>query len=130
MVRAGFSSSIFARLKSSFSRPLSLVIWFFMLTVHWFGSDTISRTSVFAEIMASGVFISCPASVMNCFCFSKLSTTGLMARFEKIMISRHTSIYPAAPIAHDTSKKRFLVVLSLRQSMKTIILPLSVSPVL
>ena len=53
---------------------------------------------------ARGVLISCPASVMNCFCFSKLSITGRTARREKTLTSTSTTKKLAAATPQETAR--------------------------
>ena len=58
---------------------------------HSFFSISISNTSQLAEMMVSGVFSSCPASVMNWRCFSTLWAMGRTARPENRSASRKTA---------------------------------------
>ena len=53
--------------------------------------------------MASGVFISWPASVMNCFCRAMLSAIGLMARFESSITARNAASQQPAPANSEST---------------------------
>ena len=58
-----------------------------------------------AEITVSGVFSSCPASVMNCFCCTALSTSGRMARELNSPTSSHASNMQPAQAAAEISAR-------------------------
>ena len=72
---------------------------FSMPVSHSFSPWLSSRISQLAEMMVSGVFNSCPASVMNWRCFSTLAAIGRMARPEK----NHTSANTATQMTSATA---------------------------
>ena len=49
-----------------------------MFSNHFVSSGSFSSASAFAIITATGVFSSCDASVMNCFCLLNVSITGFI----------------------------------------------------
>ena len=53
--------------------------------------------------MASGVFISWPASVMNCFCRAMLSAMGLVARRESSITASSAASQQPAPASSESA---------------------------
>ena len=65
-----------------------------------------SSASALARIMASGVFISWPASVMNCFCRAMLSAMSLVARRESSITASSAASQQPAPASSEERRDR------------------------
>ena len=92
-------------------RAVSLLTCLIFDSVHSLLPLIASISSVFAEIIATGVLSSCEAFVTNCFCFSKFAAIGAIACLDRIMtrnvkismmMNPHSRIYmDISRISHD-----------------------------
>ena len=87
------------RVTSALTSAVSFSVCACALSIHFCLPVSISSTRRLVEMTVIGVFSSWLASVMNCFCFSALRTTGSMARRESSTTSTTTSRMQAASAA-------------------------------
>ena len=70
-------------------------------------------------LIASGVLISCPAFVTNCFCFSMFSAMGRIAFLDNSMTKSREAHQHKSPMAADKSSTRMQLSLSSDTSRHT-----------
>ncbi|CDB43577.1 unknown [Firmicutes bacterium CAG:240] len=79
-----------------------------MLSTHSLSPFSIFKTSALVDIEVSGVFSSCPASVINSFCSCILRTYGAIAFLENAATSAKPASRLAAATMSDTLKSVFI----------------------
>ena len=87
-------------------RPPRRTVCALMFRLHLVSPPQSSIASVLAIMIASGVLISWPASVTNCFCFSRFLAIGRMALFDSRITSRSIPNQHNIPIPAERASTR------------------------
>ena len=116
-------SSIRANVSRFFISPDRRSVCLRIFLLHLLSPLCSSIASVFARIIASGVLISWPASVTNCFCFSRFSAIGRIARLESAITKSNIKPQPTTKIRLDISSTASIDCRSLLTFRNTIFVP-------